>query len=236
MRAALASVTAAIVIATTAHAAFAEDKAAARAAYAEGTKYYDLNNFEAALKSFEKAYWNYEEPAFLYNIAQCYRQLDRKQDAVKFYRSYLRKVPDAPNRADVERTIATLESAIAKEPPPAPEPKPPATPSSPPSVVPATSAAAVTQVTRRPSRRGRTLRASGIAVAGVGVVGVGLGVGFALLAKDANQQFLHPTDGIYSPSAETNRSNYQTAEIVTFVIGGAALAVGTSMYLIGRRR
>jgi tetratricopeptide (TPR) repeat protein len=106
----------------------AEDKPAARAAYAEGTKYYDLNQFEPALKAFEKAYWNYEEPAFLFNIAQCYRQLDKKPEALKFYRSYLRKVPEAPNRAEVERLIASLEEAIGREratrPPPkvAPEP------------------------------------------------------------------------------------------------------------------
>src|SRR5262249_35114559 len=96
-------------------AARAENKAAARAAFAEGTKYYDLNRFEAALKAFERAYWNYEEPAFLFNIAQCYRQLDRKADAVKFYRSYLRKLPTAPNRVEVERIIVALDAALEKE-------------------------------------------------------------------------------------------------------------------------
>ena len=112
MRAAIAAIVLAIVLVSPT--ARAEDKAAARSAYAEGTKYYDLNNFEAALKAFEKAYWNYEEPAFLFNIAQCYRQLDRKKDAVKFYRSYLRKVPDAPNRSDVEKLIASLDAAIER--------------------------------------------------------------------------------------------------------------------------
>src|SRR5512143_3705253 len=99
MRAAPAILSAVLAV-LTATGARAEDKAAARAAYAEGTKYYDLNQFEPALKAFEKAYWNYEEPAFLFNIAQCYRQLDRKPEAVKFYRSFLRKVPEAPNRVE----------------------------------------------------------------------------------------------------------------------------------------
>lgn len=241
MRAALVALTVGVVIVAAACPASAEDKAAARAAYAEGTKYYDLNKFEAALKSFEKAYWNYEEPAFLYNIAQCYRQLDRKTDAVKFYRSYLRKVPDAPNRADVERTIATLEDGITKGTRPTAEPKTAVAPQSVPStpaVAPATPTPStmVVQASRPASSRGRTLRAAGIGIGAVGVAAVGLGVAFALLAKDANQKYLQPSDGIYSPSADANRSTYQTAEIVTFVIGGAAIVAGTSMYLVGRRR
>ena len=32
-----------------------------------------------------------------------------------FYRSYLRKVPDAPNADDVHQLIASLEAAIAKD-------------------------------------------------------------------------------------------------------------------------
>jgi Tetratricopeptide repeat len=48
-------------------------------------------------------------PAFLFNIAQCHRQLGNKQEAIKFYRSYLRKVPDAPNAEEVRKLIASLE-------------------------------------------------------------------------------------------------------------------------------
>src|SRR5439155_18935700 len=91
------------------------NKEAARVAYAEATRYYDLNRFDLALEAFQRAYWNYEEPAFLYNLAQCHRQLHHKSDAVAFYRSYLRKLPDAPNRGDVQRTIGDLEAAIALE-------------------------------------------------------------------------------------------------------------------------
>ena len=95
--------------------AFAENKDAARAAYADGTRYYDLNRFDLALEAFQRAYWNYEDPAFLYNIAQCHRQLRHKSDAIAFYRSYLRKLPDAPNRTEVQRLIGDLEAAIAVE-------------------------------------------------------------------------------------------------------------------------
>src|SRR6202012_3844268 len=95
--------------------ASAEDKAAARAAFAEGQRRYDLNEFEAALAAFKQAYLAYEEPVFLYNIAQCYRQLGNRTEAIKFYRSYLRKVPDAANRREVQELVATLEQQVEAE-------------------------------------------------------------------------------------------------------------------------
>jgi tetratricopeptide (TPR) repeat protein len=95
--------------------AAAEDKVAARAAFTEGTKHYDLNQYEQALEAFKRAYWNYEEPTFLFNIAQCHRALGRKEEALAFYRSYLRKLPDAPNRLETERFMTELEEALAHE-------------------------------------------------------------------------------------------------------------------------
>src|SRR6476620_3168172 len=89
--------------------ATAEDKAAARQAYVEGSKFYDLNQYTEALEAFKRAYWNYEDPVILYNIAQCHRALKHKAEAIDFYRSYLRKAPDASNRAEVQRMIADLD-------------------------------------------------------------------------------------------------------------------------------
>lgn len=50
------------VLATTAH---AENRAAARDAYEDGMRHYDLGQFRAALDDFMRAYWNFEDPAFL---------------------------------------------------------------------------------------------------------------------------------------------------------------------------
>jgi hypothetical protein len=136
-----------LLILGTASVARAQDKAAARQAYLEGSKYYDLNQFDQALEAFKRAYWNYEEPVFLYNIAQCLRALKRKPEALDFYRSYLRKAPNATNRAEVQRLIGEMEQAVAQEKavttgppqgtlaetkPAAPPPEKPATPAAPP--------------------------------------------------------------------------------------------------------
>jgi tetratricopeptide (TPR) repeat protein len=88
-----------------------KNRAAAGEAYREGQRQYELNDFSAALELFKRAYTLYDEPALLYNIAQCHRQLGDDEQAIKFYKSYLRKIPDAPNRDDVTRLLATLEKA-----------------------------------------------------------------------------------------------------------------------------
>lgn len=114
----------------------AEDKQVARAAFAEGQRRYDLNEFNAALAAFKQAYLAYEEPVFLFNIAQCYRQLGDKGEAIKFYRSYLRKVPDAPNRDDVKSLVSTLENEVASAKAAAPPPTTPILAAPPPSLIP----------------------------------------------------------------------------------------------------
>lgn len=200
----------------TSSAARAEDKAAARQAYLEGSKYYDLNQYAEALESFKRAYWNYEEPSFLYNIAQCHRALKHKSEAIEFYRSYLRKAPSAPNRDEVQKIIADLESALAQEravataPPQgtiAAEPAHPAPPSAatttttpaattpPPATRPLVAAsagnataAATTTRSEKPARK-RTWVWIAVAGAAVVVAGVAIGVGIAASPKDPTPSF-----------------------------------------------
>jgi tetratricopeptide (TPR) repeat protein len=88
-------------------------KAAARELYREGKRQYDLNEFAKALELFKRGYEVYEEPALLYNIAQCYRQLGNDEQAIAFYRSYLRQMDSVPNREEVQRVIASLEQSVS---------------------------------------------------------------------------------------------------------------------------
>jgi len=102
--------------------------AEARQHHAAGSKLYDLAEYESALREFKEAYRAVEDPAFLFNIAQCHRKLGHAQDAATFYRTYLRRAPHAANRAEVEHLIAELERAPATAPAPAADPTPPAAP------------------------------------------------------------------------------------------------------------
>jgi tetratricopeptide (TPR) repeat protein len=93
----------------------AEDREAARQAFAQGHQHFDLGEYKEALESFKLAYRNYADPKILFNLAQCHRQLGNKEEAISFYRKYLNKVPNAPNREDVQNTIDKLNAALQAE-------------------------------------------------------------------------------------------------------------------------
>ena len=121
----------------------AQNRARARELFREAQNHYKLGEFQPALDGFKEAYRNFEDPSLLFNIAQCERQLGHKHEALISYRMFLSEVPNAPNRDEVEKVIATLEQAIKDEsaapppqntlpppehiasPPPAPAPAPP---------------------------------------------------------------------------------------------------------------
>jgi hypothetical protein len=92
-----------------------EAKAKAREWFHSGGQHYDLGEFAEALHDFKEAYRNYEEPTFLFNIGQCHRQLGQKEQAVRFFRVYLSKVPNASNKVEVKEMINKLETALAQE-------------------------------------------------------------------------------------------------------------------------
>ena len=82
----------------------------ARAHYEKGVSHYNLDEFAAALAEFTEAYRLKPDASFLFNIAQCHRRLGNTDAAADYYRKYLRNVPDARNRAEVERMIAELRA------------------------------------------------------------------------------------------------------------------------------
>src|SRR5581483_10419669 len=93
----------------------AANTAAAKRLFASGTKHFDLNEFELALADFKEGYRLKDDPVFLYNIAQCHRLLNHDVEAMRFYKSYLRRSPNAPNKREVENKIRALDEAIASQ-------------------------------------------------------------------------------------------------------------------------
>src|SRR5262245_61254787 len=107
----------------------ADDAAAsAREHYQKGTAFYDLGTYGEAIKEFEAAYDIRNDPALLYNLAQSHRLAGNAEQALHFYRTYLRRVPKPANRAEIEGRISALEQQIAQKnaagvtPPPATPP------------------------------------------------------------------------------------------------------------------
>jgi hypothetical protein len=93
----------------------ADDLPKAQTAYRLGTQHYDLGEYREALEAFKEAYRNHEDPTFLFNLAQCYRQLGDKQAAIRAYRTYLIKVPDSPKRDQIREMVAKLDKQLAEE-------------------------------------------------------------------------------------------------------------------------
>jgi tetratricopeptide (TPR) repeat protein len=194
---------------TDARPATGEDKAKARQAYRRGAQHYDLGEYREALANFKEAYREYEEPTFLFNIAQCHRQLNEHELAIRFYRTYLNRLPGAPNREEVRTTIAKLELTMAEEkaaksaPPqgtmPAPEAGHAAAPE-PAVAAPSPAPAASVEVVAAPPRKTPVYKKwwlwTTIGVVVAAGVGVGLGVG---LTRDR------------TPSASTDLGTYRPA-------------------------
>ena len=115
----------------------ADNKAAAKEHWSRGTSFYDLGRYDQAITEFEAAYQLKNDPAFLFNLAQAYRMAGKHERAVHFYKTYLRYVPKAPNRADIEEKIKTGEQLAAQQaagtlPPPTTTTPPPVTTTPPP--------------------------------------------------------------------------------------------------------
>ncbi|GMU04853.1 hypothetical protein ASNO1_11050 [Corallococcus caeni] len=78
---------------------------AARERFSEGNLAYDLGEFDRSLKAFSEAYRLKPLPAFLFNIAQCHRQLNNPSRAAFFYRRYLALSQEEPANTDVVREL-----------------------------------------------------------------------------------------------------------------------------------
>jgi len=108
----------------------AEANRQAREAFAQGSRAFDLGEWDKAIEAWQKGYEIKPDPVFLYNIAQAQRLTERYDKAIFFYRSYLRNSPNAKNRAEVEDRIAQIEllmkqkKATTESPPNSPLPPP----------------------------------------------------------------------------------------------------------------
>jgi tetratricopeptide (TPR) repeat protein len=168
------------------------DREKARATYRLGIQHYNLAEYGAALESFKQAYREYEEPTLLFNIAQCHRQLGQKQEAVTFYKTYLREVPSAENREEVKRLIGVLEQDLSAEQVAHPKSTEPvshaaAQPSPAPILLAAPSQAPAAVPKKRP------LWIIGVAIGAAAAVALGVGLGVGLSSKE-----LDPTPSLGS--------------------------------------
>ena len=200
----------------------------AKSEYEAASRHYDLREYAAAIASFRKAYELLPEPLFLFDIAQSYRQLHDCESARGFYKTYLRNLPTADNRAKVEAFITEMDECVRAQPSHVVDA---------PTLGPATPAAPVAQVVpvaplARPTSR---LQIAGIVVGLTGVALAGVGIYFSSDAADhAHQVELLCAGGCAAADvAELDRAGHDANRnaLLSYAVGGTAIAAGVTMLL-----
>ena len=87
-----------------------EDKEARRL-YDQGRAAYGKHDFQKAYDAFRQSYLMSQRPELLFNMSSALKALDRPHEAAEELRAYLRLVPAAADRAEIEQRILTLEES-----------------------------------------------------------------------------------------------------------------------------
>lgn len=229
-----------VLLATPTFARADSDTARAKQLYAQGVTSYNLGHYDEALTAFEMGYRLRQDSAFLFNIAQCQRMLNRYQDAERTYRAYLREsssLPDA-KREQIQKLISDMERAQeeerAKQPPTgtqAPGVTQPteAHPTTPPSS--SQSPMEVHTAPATPSRRWYTSK-PGWALSASGIVVLGVSVGLLGAAVSEHNAALSAMTQASFDDHHANTVRFQQAGWPLLGIGGALVVAGVTVFAL----
>ncbi len=103
----------------------AGDRERAKAHFAAGESRFKSGDYRGAIVEFTAADALVPSPILAFNIALAHEKLGEDDSALRLYRDYLSRRPDAPNRATVEARIADLDARIAARRPVSPPPQQP---------------------------------------------------------------------------------------------------------------
>ena len=223
-----------------------DGKAIAREHFRRGRQLHDAGQYLEAADAYLEAYRHFPAPAFLYNAGQVFRLAGEVEQALEHYRRYVELEPSGEGADNARGFIAELEAALAERArqeetrraeeareqeeargQPDPGPTEPPAPIGP--VVPPRDA---------PARPGRGLVIAGAATAGAGVVALGLAAVFGARASSRSDE-LSDHRGPWGPEQRELYDSGQSAETamtISLAIGGAALATGSVLYLLGNRK
>jgi tetratricopeptide (TPR) repeat protein len=90
-------------------------RAEAKARYEQGVDAYKANHFKDAVDLFLAADRLSPSAPLSFNIARAYEKLGDDAGALRWYRDYLRRAPNAPNASDVAANVARFEGRLAKK-------------------------------------------------------------------------------------------------------------------------
>lgn len=209
--------------------------AEAKERFAKGNALYRTREFEKAIMEYKAGVLIEDIPVFAYNLAQCYRQLGRYEEAIWYYKNFLHRAgPTGEMRDAIEGFLKQMEEELAKKQKPEPrvEQAPVLKPAQPPPPVPK-------MVTV--SERGAPWYADkmGWTFAGCGVIGAGVSLGLFMNARALDGDAL---DESRETERESLHDRAHDRRVIGAVVGGvgvAALAFGVvklAMYPKDRER
>jgi tetratricopeptide (TPR) repeat protein len=222
-------------------------KAEAKALYDKGLGHYNLGEWDQAIEAFRKAYAISSAPGLLFNIGQSFRLKKDYEQALYFYGTYLRLKPDAPNRSDVEARMKEMEEAIQDQKklqsaPPVGTVSPEGGATTTTTTTTTTTPTGTTTVTPPPQGetgvKSQSLLTAGYVTGASGAALVITGAIFGSMARSAEKDLnkLSSDRGTWTVEQQDKydagkRNN--TIAIISFVAGGAAIATGATLFVLG---
>ncbi len=85
----------------------------ARARYRQGVEAYQAGHYRESIDYFLEADHISPSAALSYNIALAYEKIDDAAAALRWYRDYLRRAPDAKDRSSTEQLVQAFEARLA---------------------------------------------------------------------------------------------------------------------------
>jgi len=192
-----------------------------------GANLYNEGSYEAAILAFQEGYDLTEEPAFLYNVGNCYERLGNFSEARRYLDQYRAFAPEE-ERDILARRISALDERLRKQrEAEAAKPGEPEEADSedeqdtPPPAEPTPTGA---------DKPERLYGPAAMALTGVAVVGLGLGVGFGVKANNERKAALddcveHGSEFLCSVASQDALDSRKTSALIAdigFVVAGAA--------------
>lgn len=193
-----------------------------------GANLYNEGSYEAAILAFQEGYDLTEEPAFLYNIGNCYERLGSFSEARRYLDQYRAFAPEG-ERDILARRISALDERLRKQREeeaanpgePSDTSEPVNTQDTPPPVEPAPA---------EPEKPARLYGPAAMALTGVAVLGLGIGVGFGVKANNERKTALDGcvdlgSEFLCSAASQDALDSRKTSALIAdigFVVAGAA--------------
>ncbi|HET6584083.1 MAG TPA: tetratricopeptide repeat protein [Nannocystaceae bacterium] len=195
-------------------------------AFQRGSQNYNEAQYQQALRDFLEAASLYASPDFQYNIGLCYEKLDKPEEAIAAFETYLKTKPEAADRANVEDRIERLRG-MAEQRRAGGGSKPP-------------------EDTRKAkSTAARPMLITGDVLTGVGiVVALAGGIGFGVAAKRKSDALKdvqtggNPDDLTLADARdlESQGKTFEAIQIAMVAVGGALVVTGVALIAVGTVR